>query len=306
QWFLFAALFIFPWIFSTASLLLVFHPVRGIFQAAVNFWFSHNFQTLWLGSIGIAAIFYFIPKIIGRPLYSHYLAGFSFWLLLIFGGWGGIPAYAPLPAWMSSLSTVTNIVMLVTIFSLAINWYFSFVGADKSEEDLPLRFIKFGAICYLLHGFIRVGTALRSVSQLTQFTHFDTALSQLGLYGFFAMTIFGAIYFIVPRLTNMNWPSATLAKTHYWCSAFGIALMVIALGLGGILQGYALGDARVEFIKTVKITIPFIGVSTLAGLLLLIGHTALLWNLSVMLFRYCRLHFIPKTLFEAKMSGGNA
>ena len=38
QWFLVAALFWFPWIYSTANLLLITFPVRGMAQAVIAWW----------------------------------------------------------------------------------------------------------------------------------------------------------------------------------------------------------------------------------------------------------------------------
>ena len=38
QWFLLAAVFWFPWIYSTANFLLVARPVRGVLQAALDGW----------------------------------------------------------------------------------------------------------------------------------------------------------------------------------------------------------------------------------------------------------------------------
>src|SRR6185437_441306 len=63
QWFVMAALFWFPWIFSTAGLLLVAKPVRGALQAAIDWWYFNNLTTVWFGFIGLAAMFYFIPKV---------------------------------------------------------------------------------------------------------------------------------------------------------------------------------------------------------------------------------------------------
>ena len=73
--------------FSTANLLLLIEPVRGVLQAAISSWFVNCLTVLWLTPVGLGAIFYFIPKVTGRPLHSHYLGLFGFWLLAIFGGW---------------------------------------------------------------------------------------------------------------------------------------------------------------------------------------------------------------------------
>ncbi len=92
------ALFWFAWIFSAAALLLLHSPVRGVLQASVDWWYQHNFSTVFLGFAGMASIFYFVPKLAGRPLHSRYQAAFAFWMLALAGSWGGIPEGSPLPS----------------------------------------------------------------------------------------------------------------------------------------------------------------------------------------------------------------
>ena len=52
QWFLVAALFWFPWIYSTANLFLVAWPVRGVAQAVIGWWFANNLLVVWTGLVG--------------------------------------------------------------------------------------------------------------------------------------------------------------------------------------------------------------------------------------------------------------
>src|SRR5205823_1176364 len=61
QWFLLAALFWFPWIFTSAYLLLTTFPVRGVAQAVIAWWYSNNLRWIWLDLVGIGALLYFLP-----------------------------------------------------------------------------------------------------------------------------------------------------------------------------------------------------------------------------------------------------
>ena len=63
QWYILAALFWFPWLYTSARLLLVWFPVRGVMQLAVNGWFANGLFTLWLASLALAVLYYFIPKL---------------------------------------------------------------------------------------------------------------------------------------------------------------------------------------------------------------------------------------------------
>src|SRR5262249_19112941 len=151
QWFLFAALLWFPWIYSTAQVLLVFQPVRDTAQTVINLWFNHNMMSLWLGSVGIATIYYFIPKILNRPLYSRYLALCGFWCLALFGGWGGVHAGAPVPRWWNAMSTAGSMMMIIPLVAFAMNCHFTLAGNyETAKKNFTLRFIVFAAGCYVL------------------------------------------------------------------------------------------------------------------------------------------------------------
>ncbi len=134
QWFLLAALFWFPWIYSTAELLLVMFPVRGVAQAVIAWWYSGNLQVVWLGLVGVATVFYFLPKLTERELHSGYLAQFAFWTLILFGSWCGIPNSAPLPAWMPALSTVASVLTIIPIVTVALNIYGTLRGGRRTLQ----------------------------------------------------------------------------------------------------------------------------------------------------------------------------
>lgn len=76
QWFGLGSILWFPWIFCTAVAMLQCMPARGVVQSIVAWWFARNFSALFLGFAALASIFYFIPKLINRPLHSSYLGAF--------------------------------------------------------------------------------------------------------------------------------------------------------------------------------------------------------------------------------------
>src|SRR6266571_703051 len=121
HWFLLAALFWFPWIYTTAYLLLVNFPVRGVAQAVIAWWFSDNLLVVWFGLVGLAVVFYSVPKLTNAELHSRHLALLTFWMLILFGSWGGIPNSAPVPACMPALSTVATVMLLIPLLTVALN-----------------------------------------------------------------------------------------------------------------------------------------------------------------------------------------
>ena len=118
---MFAALFWFPWIYSTAQLLLVTFPVRGVMQSAIAWWYADNLRVVWLWLAGLGAVFSVVPRLARRELQNRNLALSAFWLILLFGSWGGIPNSAPLPAWMPALSTVGTVLTTVALLAVGLS-----------------------------------------------------------------------------------------------------------------------------------------------------------------------------------------
>lgn len=294
QWFLLAALYWFPWIFCTAYLLLTVWPVRGVTQAIVAWWYANNLTFVWLGLAGLAATFHFIPQFVGRPLHSRQLALFTFWSLILFGSWCGIPHGAPVPAWMPVLSGVAAVLSVVTLISLGLNIFRTKHGAPKPEKcagAAPFFFVGLGL--FQLAGLMRAANGLPEVSAVTQFTWFSFAEWQLAVYGFFVLTMLGAIYHIVPQVTGLEWPSVKLVRAHFRLATAGIILIALPLAIGGVLQGFKLNNPQIAFQDLTKSTLNFLRVSTLGDTLLLIGSALFVLNLAALSVRYYRTHFLP-------------
>ncbi len=289
QWYFVAALFWFPWIYSAANLQLLYRPVRGVLQAAVNAWYTNNLLNLWFAPLGLGIIFYFLPKLLQRPLYSSRLAAFGFWTLALFANWAGLTQLigGPLPTWLISVSVAANLLLIVPILAVAINWHWTVEGNyRKAAGDLPLRFILFSAGSYLVAAVTGLLLGVPDISEVTHFTYAEPAQRWLALLGFVGMGLFGSLYYLAPRLAQNDWPSARLARLHFWCSAGGISLLFLALTIGGVIQGIQMNLGTVDFVSLGKVTMPFVGLATLGLLALLVGQIAFAANFGLLLHRF--------------------
>jgi len=288
QWFVLAALFWFPWIYSTANLLLLVSPVRGVAQAAIQWWYSGNLLFVWLALAGLGAAFYLLPKLTARPLQSHYLALFAFLTLILFGTWVGIPAGATLPAWMPTLSGVATVSTLVPLLAIAMIAVQTVRGCRTECAGGPLCFVKFGMSAFVLSGVMLAISALPEISRVTDFTWFGTAQNQLRLYGFFAMTMFGAAYYILPRAVGIEFPFARLIRAHFWCGVAGSLLLTLPLAMGGVLQGFKLVNPNVAFLDVTKSALMFLRLGTVGELLIALGNLLFLLNVLAVIATYYR------------------
>ncbi|MFW6049616.1 MAG: cbb3-type cytochrome c oxidase subunit I [Myxococcota bacterium] len=286
QWYLFGAVLWFPLLYFAANVLINGGVASGVIQATANWWFAHNVLGLWLTPIGLAAIYYLIPKVIGRPIHSYYLSLLGFWSLALFYNWAGTHHLigGPVPVWVTTVGTVGSMMMFIPVITVAINHHLTMVGHFRQLRYSPtLRFIVFGGMSYTVVSVQGSLQALRSVNEVSHFTHYTVAHAHLGVYAFFTMSMFGAIYYVVPRLKNREWPSATLIRVHFWCTALGVGAYWVGLTVGGWLQGRQMNDPSIPFLDIVEMTKPYLLSRSLAGVLLTTGHVALAWLLWRML-----------------------
>ncbi len=289
HWFIIAALFWFPWIFSTAILTLVLHPVRGALQTAIDCWYMNNLATVWFGFIGLGTLFYFLPKVTKRPLHSHYLGIFVFWLLALFGSWGGIAPVTPVPSWMWAMSTMGKLITVVPVVAVAIMVRGTMAGDySKLGESRPFKFFLFGAVAFVLSGFCGAASSIMRVSKIVNFTWFIPAHDQVVIYGFFAMTMFGAMYYIVPRLLQAEFPVQGMICGHFLCSGLGLLLSAAPLAIGGIVQGFGLNNPAKAFADVSASSLMFLRISTTGDLLMALGQLLMFLNLVGLLVRVCR------------------
>jgi len=277
QWFLVAGFFSFPWLFATANQLLVWKPLQASAQPAIAAWFAGGFFNLWLVPMGLAAAFYLIPKAVGRNINSNHLSLLAFWSILLFGAWSGTSRLigGPLPAWMVSVGVAASVMMIIPALAVALNLHLTLDGHYAPMSWSPsLRFTITGVSMLVSTWILTAINALPAVSSVTNFSDITRGLNLLGYYGFFSMTAFGAIYYILPRLTAKEWPSACFISWHYWLATVGVLLGVTVLILGGLIQGFALQDIGVTFRSSMEFILPFRIGAVLAALLIVGGNLA--------------------------------
>jgi cytochrome c oxidase cbb3-type subunit 1 len=102
------------------------------------------------------------------------------------------------------------------------------------------------------------------------------------------MVMSGAVYYIMPQLLGLEFPSTKLVRAHFWTAAAGILLLVAPLAAGGIVQGLKLQHPNIPFTDIARGTLPFLRVSTTGDLLIALGHLMFLGNLAGLVLRFYR------------------
>ena len=239
QWYLLAAMLWFPWIYMTANLFVFVFDGNPLMAAGIASWFKGTLFLLFFLPVAVASAYFLAPKVTGRPVYSYNIALFGFWTLAVVGPWAGMQKLtgAPIPQFLPYAGAAAMVLILVPAIAVAINILKTVSGHGETVTASPaLRFTAAGVVGLLTYGILSATTHAFGFS-LVQFSYTDYGFDILGLYGVFSLCAFGAIYFIVPRITRREWLSRRFISWHFYLSLYGVITVAISAIVGGISQG---------------------------------------------------------------------
>lgn len=299
QWYLFGAAFWFPWLYSIAQVMLLRAPVRGVLQPIVNAWYVNGVYSLWFLPVALAAIYYFLPKVLGKPIRSYYLAPLGFWWFVAASSLAGGSRLigAPVPVWIPTLGIVAQMLLVLPLVILAMNFLGTLRGSLGAAFASPsLRFITVAIGAFFGSTVLALVLAMRSVSAVTQFTLLDHLRDSLSFYACFSSAMFGAAYFIIPRLTGAGWRSPGLARLHFATTALGVVLLIVAGIAGGLEQGRLLADPAVAFATITGEMRGWHSFNTVALGVIFLGHAAFLVNFALSTCPFTAQRAVPVTI----------
>src|SRR5207249_599816 len=149
----------------------------------------------------------------------------------------------PFPAETVTIGLILSGLIFIPVALIGMNLVSTAFAAEErqgSHGGVVFPFLVLAALAFVVAGMSEQILSIRSANQLLHFTIFRECNMLLWVYGFFSFTVFGAIYYIVPRLLDFGWRSAMLVRIHYYLSLYGILLVIALLGFGGVMQGLTL------------------------------------------------------------------
>ncbi len=306
QWYAGAAILWLVWVLSTGIVLLQMRPVPGVIQLVVSGWYVNGLFQIVLGSVGLAALFYFLPQLVERPLYSRELAAIAFWLLMLVGGWTGLAGKWPLPAWIPSLSSAAGYLLLAPLLLVAVNLFMT-VQLDFSRmwKNNSFRFLIVGGVFYILWSLRGVVYGLPIAHERLQFTHFETGQNYLFVFGFFAMVFAGVMASIGPRLAGIDCDCKAIGMVFLGLAG-GVILTAVPLSIAGFLQGGVLNNGSLPFMDSVTWSLFMLKLATFGNLVLLVSTVMMLVGAGKLFLRAVSAKFpVQEWCVEVEPEGVN-
>ncbi len=287
-WVTVAVLHIFNSLAVPVSFLKSYTLYAGVQDALVQWWYGHNAVAFFLTTPFLGLMYYFVPKISGRPVYSYKLSIVHFWSLIFLYIWAGPHhlLYSSLPDWLQALGTTFSVMLIAPSWGGMINGLLTLRGAwDKVRRDPILKMFVVGITAYGMSTFEGPMLSFKTVNAISHFTDWTIGHVHIGALGWNGMLTFGMIYWLVPRLYKTQLYSTKLANIHFWLATLAIVFYAVPLYIGGITQALMWKQFTPDgflmypnFLETVAQLIPMYTIRAFGGALYVAGFLILVFN----------------------------
>jgi cytochrome c oxidase cbb3-type subunit 1 len=301
QWYILTACFSWPWVYLVVNCLLNVMKKAGVAGPVIASWYSSNVLFLWMVPVGLASAYFIIPKITAQAVHSYNLSKLAFWSLLVLAPFTGAQELigGPVPFGLPAVAGAAQILLLVPMIAVALNHYRTVRGMHHLVEVSPsLRFTFFGSIGYVATCVISALLGSMTLSRYTFASYAGDSVQMTGYYMFFTMAMFGAIYFIVPRITGCEWVSGKRIRFHFWLSAYACIFLCVLLLVAGFSQGAANDSWGKDFQSGILFSRGYLVGRILMWGLLLVANLSFLRHLSLMVLNRGRKAGQPTMIHE--------
>ncbi|HET9485189.1 MAG TPA: cytochrome-c oxidase, cbb3-type subunit I [Xanthomonadales bacterium] len=267
------------------------YPVySGAVDAMVQWWYGHNAVGFFLTTAFLGMMYYFVPKQVGRPIYSYRLSVVHFWALISIYMWAGPHhlQYTALPDWAQSLGVVFSLILLAPSWGGMINGLLTLSGAwEKLRTDPIVKWLVVALSFYGMSTFEGPMMSIKTVNSLSHYTDWTIGHVHAGALGWVAMITIGSIYAMLPRLFGQTRMYSTrLVETHFWIHTVGVVFYIVAMWIAGVMQGLMWratnddGTLTYTFVESLAATYPYYLVRLTGGLLALGGMVLMAYNVA--------------------------
>ena len=266
-----------------------YYLYAGVQDALVQWWYGHNAVAFFLTTPYLGMMYYFLPKMAQRPIYSYKLSILHFWSLIFIYIWAGPHhlLYTSLPGWAQSLGVAFSVMLIAPSWGGMINGLLTLRGAwDKVREDPTLKFMVVGLTAYGMATFEGPMLAFKQINAIAHYTDWIVAHVHVGALGWNGFLTFGILYWLIPRIYRTSLYSKKLASFHFWIGTLGIIFYAVPLYFAGFTQGLMWKEFTEEgmlrypnFLETVIQILPMYVLRAIGGALYLAGVIVMTYNL---------------------------
>lgn len=267
------------------------------------FWFYGHAVVYMLFLPAVVALYYIIPLLVNRDIYSEKMAIIA--AILYFAFSGIVPIHhlylTVFPYWLNIAQEVMTYGVVVPSVMTFFNLWATTKGVKSFQWTVPAAFAAMsfaGAIAAGVTGVANATVSFDAVIHNTMWVvgHFHAMIDLMIVPAAFAM-----IYLLQPLIMRRGWYSKRLAWLHFWftlAGGAGIAVFMDAIGLQGVLRR--------------SMTFPLVGsvsfdevALTVSALIFGVGQVFFVMNVVGSMYRGKELNFNGLSLSDSLLLGAS-
>jgi len=118
--------------------------------------YIHDLVGLWVTPMGWGMMYFFVPVILKKPIWSHALSLVGFWGLAFFYPLQGVHHFlgSPIPMFAQYSAVVSTIAIEIVVTTVIINFFMTWKGNEGTlRTSIPIRWFWLGALNYFITCF---------------------------------------------------------------------------------------------------------------------------------------------------------
>lgn len=253
----------------------------GAAGAAVTGLFIHDLVGLYVTPMGWGLMYFFVPLILRKPIWSHSLSVIGFWALAFFYPLGGVHHFliSPIPDYVEFGAITTTIAIEVVVTTVVVNFFMTLRGKWSAlRTSMAIRWFYAGAVMYMITCFQCAFQVTWMFQKVIHFTDWVVGHAHMIMFGTFTFWLLGVIDWLWPRIVRRNWYSNALRGWGFWMSLLGVVVMFLDLTMAGLIAGSMQRNLN-PWHDIVSASEPFWWVRTFSGGLMIVGLLCVLYNM---------------------------
>lgn len=253
----------------------------GVAGAAIGGLYIHDLVGLFVTPLGWGMMYYFVPLILRKPIYSHALSLVGFWGLAFFYPLQGVHHFlwSPIPMFVQYGAVTSTIAVEIVVTTVVVNFFMTLRGSGSVlKTNIPMRWFYTGMILYFttcLQCAFQVTLTLQQVIHFTDWVVAHAHLVMLGVFGFWLM---GVVTYLWPKVTGREWWSLRLNAWHFWLTSIGTVIMFGDLTIAGLIQGFSWKSLQI-WDQSLISSMPYWMVRTFSGIMITLGMVLWAFNM---------------------------
>lgn len=257
------------------------YSMNGVAAGAIGGLFIHDLVGLFVTPLGWGMMYYFVPIILRKPIWSHGLSLIGFWGLAFFYPLNGIHhfLYTPIPMFLQYGAVISTIAVELVVTTVIVNFFMTLRGSgDMLRTNIPIRWFYTGMIFYFTTCLQCAFQTTLTFQKIIHFTDWVVGHAHLVMFGVFGFWMLGLLVHLLPRVCGRKaWYSTALNEWHYWITMISMLVMFLDLTIAGLIQGYMWADLA-AWEETLRASTPFWFVRMISGSAMIFAQFIFAYN----------------------------